>query len=89
VTGWTALYITVLFLGGVQLLSLGIIGEYIGRIYGEAKRRPLYLVAERFGFPRAAVAEPELVLPVHHEPEVLRRPEERRAEDRRAEERRA
>ena len=50
VTGWTALFIAVLFIGGAQLLSLGVIGEYIGRIYGEAKRRPLYLVEEAHGF---------------------------------------
>ena len=50
VTGWTALIIAILFLGGVQLISLGIIGEYIGRLYGEAKRRPLFLVRERLGF---------------------------------------
>jgi len=50
VSGWTALFIAVLFLGGVQLISLGIIGEYIGRIYGETKGRPLYLVRERLGF---------------------------------------
>lgn len=50
VPGWTALFIAVLFLGGVQLISLGIIGEYLGRIYGEAKRRPLYLVRDRGGF---------------------------------------
>ena len=50
VPGWTAIFIAVLFLGGVQLLSLGIMGEYIGRIYGEAKRRPLYLLQERLGF---------------------------------------
>lgn len=50
VTGWTALFIVVLFMGGVQLISLGVIGEYIGRIYGEVKRRPLYLVQESFGF---------------------------------------
>jgi glycosyltransferase involved in cell wall biosynthesis len=79
VTGWTAMMIAVLFMGGVQLLSLGIIGEYIGRIYGESKRRPLYLVAERHGFHRAVREEPEFRLPVHHEPEVVRRPEERRA----------
>jgi polyisoprenyl-phosphate glycosyltransferase len=46
VTGWTALIVTALFLGGAQLISLGIIGEYVGRLYGEAKRRPLYLVRE-------------------------------------------
>ena len=53
VTGWTALFIAVLFLGGAQLLSLGVIGEYIGRIYGETKRRPLYLVEESHGFEHA------------------------------------
>jgi dolichol-phosphate mannosyltransferase len=50
VEGWTALMISVLFIGGVQLISIGILGEYIGRIYNEIKRRPLYLVEKRFGF---------------------------------------
>ena len=50
VTGWTALFIAILFLGGAQLLSLGVIGEYVGRIYGETKRRPLYLIEEMRGF---------------------------------------
>ncbi|MFL5532450.1 MAG: hypothetical protein ACJ8BC_10815, partial [Gemmatimonadales bacterium] len=49
VTGWTALMIAILFLGGAQLISLGIIGEYVGRLYGEAKHRPLYLVRETLG----------------------------------------
>ena len=51
VSGWTSLLVAVLFLGGVQLLCLGILGAYLGRIYGEVKRRPLYLVKERLGFP--------------------------------------
>lgn len=69
VTGWTALFIAVLFVGGAQLLSLGIIGEYIGRIYAESKRRPLYLVQERLGFDRAT-APAELPVPVYREPEA-------------------
>ena len=50
VPGWAALFVAVLFVGGIQLLALGIIGEYVGRIYAEAKRRPLYLLQERLGF---------------------------------------
>ena len=60
VPGWSSLLISILFLGGVQLVVLGILGEYVGRIYGEVKRRPLYLVKERLGFPptpRRAVRE--------------------------------
>jgi polyisoprenyl-phosphate glycosyltransferase len=55
VQGWTSTMLIVLFLGGVQLLSIGILGEYIGRIYRETKDRPLYLIAEKTGFDREPV----------------------------------
>lgn len=51
VSGWTLLFIAVLFLGGVQLAVIGVLGEYVGRIYAEAKRRPLYFVRERLDAP--------------------------------------
>ncbi len=49
ITGWTTLMFFILFLGGVQLVMIGVLGEYLGRIYEEIKRRPLYIVAEELG----------------------------------------
>lgn len=58
--GWTSLMVVVLFLGGIQLTTIGIVGEYIARIYEEVKFRPLYLVESRVGFPVAdASVSPE------------------------------
>lgn len=48
--GQATTLVVVLFLGGVQLISLGIIGEYLGRIYDEVKGRPLYLVEQKWGY---------------------------------------
>jgi dolichol-phosphate mannosyltransferase len=46
VPGWTSIMLTVLFLGGIQLISIGIIGEYIGRLSDNVRNRPLYVIRE-------------------------------------------
>lgn len=51
-SGWPSLMITVAFLGGVQLLSIGVIGEYIGKVYEEVKRRPKFIIESQTDRPR-------------------------------------
>jgi glycosyltransferase involved in cell wall biosynthesis len=51
IPGWASVFSAVLFLGGVQLMCIGILGEYLGRVYDEIKGRPLYIVKERVNFP--------------------------------------
>jgi hypothetical protein len=49
--GWPSLIVSLFFLGGAQLLTLGIIGEYLGKVFIEVKRRPLYVVMDEEGAP--------------------------------------
>jgi polyisoprenyl-phosphate glycosyltransferase len=64
VPGWTSIVVVTTFIGGIQLIVLGVIGQYVGDIHDEVKRRPLYVVSELENFadppelpPRAAVAD--------------------------------
>ena len=50
-TGFTTLVTLVLFLGGVQLIAIGLLGEYLARIYDEVKQRPLYIIRDIHGLP--------------------------------------
>lgn len=59
VQGWATIMVALLFMGGVQLVSLGIIGEYIGRIFNEIKPRPMYVVDTVYSTSAAEVARPE------------------------------
>jgi hypothetical protein len=52
--GFSTITIAILLLGGIQLMAIGLIGEYVGRIYDEVKRRPLYLVRTRRNEPPAS-----------------------------------
>jgi glycosyltransferase involved in cell wall biosynthesis len=58
VQGWTSLVIVILFLGGVQLISIGILGEYLIRVYDETKRRPLFIVRDSVGLEPGDVRKP-------------------------------
>lgn len=66
--GQATTLVSVLFLGGIQLIVLGIIGEYLGRIYDEVKGRPLYIIAHAYGFvetaPDLSNATPVAVTPI-------------------------
>jgi len=50
IRGWPSLLITIIFFGGVQLFTIGLLGEYIGKIYKETKKRPVYVIKEKIGF---------------------------------------
>lgn len=56
--GFPSLIVSIMFFSGIQLISLGMIGEYVGRIFAEVKRRPLYLIGERVGFDARTVDHP-------------------------------
>lgn len=62
VPGWTSIVVVVTFIGGVQLIVLGVIGEYIASIHDEVKRRPLYVIGDLENFPEAPPLPPRAVV---------------------------
>jgi polyisoprenyl-phosphate glycosyltransferase len=62
VPGWTSIVVVVSFIGGIQLIVLGVIGEYIGDIHAEVKRRPLYVISEFENFPDAPEPPPRAIV---------------------------
>jgi polyisoprenyl-phosphate glycosyltransferase len=62
VPGWTSIVMVVTFIGGIQLIVLGVIGEYIGDIHAEVKRRPLYIVSELENFPDSPELPPRAIV---------------------------
>lgn len=50
IPGFASIVVAIMFLGGIQLLSIGILGEYIGQIFNEVKKRPIYIIDQRYGF---------------------------------------
>jgi dolichol-phosphate mannosyltransferase len=62
VPGWTSIVVVTTFLGGIQLIVLGVIGEYIGDIHTEVKRRPLYVVSELENFPDVRELPPRAIV---------------------------
>ena len=54
VPGWVSLMVVMLFLGGVQIIAIGIVGQYIARVYDETKQRPKFLVKQLIGFDESA-----------------------------------
>jgi dolichol-phosphate mannosyltransferase len=65
ILGWASTITTITFLGGLILMTLGVIGEYIGRIYDEVKQRPLYVISEMVGFDNVAVPQSRVSTPVN------------------------
>ncbi len=50
VQGWASLAVIILLVGGIQLIMLGVVGEYISRIFDESKNRPLYIIEDKYNF---------------------------------------
>lgn len=65
VPGYASIVVLILFFGSVQLISIGVLGEYIARLFTEVKRRPVYLVDEIYGEPRATIGANDLIEKVH------------------------
>jgi hypothetical protein len=74
VPGWTSIVMVVSFIGGIQLIVLGVIGEYIADIHSEVKRRPLYVISQLENFPDGPALPPRAIVAERSPHGVERRP---------------
>jgi polyisoprenyl-phosphate glycosyltransferase len=70
ISGWTSLVLAVIYFGGVQLLTIGILGQYVGNLFDEVKRRPEYIIDEIVTRERASAKNSEMYFPLSVEPLV-------------------
>ena len=61
--GYASIIVALMFLSGIQLLSMGVLAEYVGRIYEEVKQRPTYLISHRSGQGLSTPAKPATLVP--------------------------
>jgi len=72
VPGYASLLVTITFLSGVQLIVMGMVGQYVARIYDEARARPLYLIREARGFARGGQADDDMLWPAASQDSLVR-----------------
>jgi dolichol-phosphate mannosyltransferase len=69
--GWSTLIVAIMFLGSIQLIAIGIVGEYVGRIFMETKRRPLFVLQDKRGFDAEAEEHTQINVPSANRKKVV------------------